>query len=466
MIYPDFAFHTITQIILFVLNCTLTTLSYYWGTNIIVKVYQKNISLRQKLLFSFISAIVLNIFVVYGIAYLNGVVNQTGQLYIGKFINLTKIMLPFSYFILYLLGIHILKLSSYKSLKIMQLSYIYYACCNLILRIAGKLIFPRIPDPRGWNYLRDILMLISGTAIIYILYRLVRYAVDRSKLYVNFPDNILVKSIRYELIKNFLISCLFYSFVTISYYYPGLDGVHLIYMFLICLIYLFLSVTIDCNYINKGKLSNKDEHIVALNHSIDEFQGIRHDFNNILQAYEGYISLSDLDGLLKYHKTVTQTTILAETNLDLSKRLAENPPFFSLLMNKLENSRKQGIIILFALECNMEDVYIDNLDFIRVIGILLDNAIEAAQKSLMKRVSLTSQTKPDGSKLFIISNDTLDEVNTENLFTSGFTTKSGHMGQGLSQARSTLHKYGNSTFNVTYYKHNYTAYLELKPHGL
>lgn len=463
MIYPDFAFYTTTQVVLFFVNCLATTLSYYWGVNIIIQVYQRNVTFKQKLLFSIISAILLNILVIYGIAWLNGIANQTGQLYIGIFQNLTKIMSPVAYIILYMLGIRILKLSRFKSLKIMQISYIYYVCCNLLLRIAGKLIFPRVSDVRGWNYLRDILAILSGTFITYIFYRIILHAIDKYKLLVDFPDNIVVKSVSNEFIKNFGICCVFYACVTVSYYYPYLDGVHLIYIFLICVSFLVIEIAIDYNKIHKANLINKEEHLVALNHYVEEFRGVKHDINNILQTYTGYINLQDIKKLSKYHQKVVSTIVATGTNVDISQRMAETPPFFSLVMRKLEKAKECGVIFQVLLPFSMKDVYIDILDFNRIIAILLDNAIEASTQTISKHVSLTSQTKPDGSKLFIISNDTIADVEVEELFETGFTTKEGHMGQGLPQIRNILHKYGNSTFNLSCYKGSFTAYLELKP---
>lgn len=111
----------------------------------------------------------------------------------------------------------------------------------------------------------------------------------------------------------------------------------------------------------------------------------------------------------------------------------------------------------------MSDVYIDSLDFNRVMSIFLDNAIEAASVTDQKSVSLVVQRKRDKSKLFILSNDTIEPDNTKDIFSSGYTTKRGHAGQGLVMVRSILNKYGNVTLNLTCYDNRFTVYFDLKP---
>lgn len=463
MIYPDFSFYTSTQIILFFINCLVTFLSYYWGANLMLQIYQKNVSFKQKFLFSFFSAMLLNILIVYGLAYIIGLLEHRGRLSLGEFRNAVNAMLPFAYFVLYLLGIRILKLSNFKCVKIMHLSYVYYVCCNLVLRIAGIYLFPRIPDARGCNYLREILMLVSGTAIIYIFYATVRYIISRYKLDADFFNNIIVHHVRHELLKNFFLCCVLYALLTASYYQLPIDGIHAILIFALCCSYLIIYVMKDYTRVYKGRLANKDEHITALNQSIEQFRGIKHDFNNILQTYSGYLAIQDYENLQVYHQRMVNTTVSVGTRLDISQRMPENPSFFSLIVSKLEKAKQCNVNMQIALLCDMGEIYMDALDFARVMAVLLDNAIEAAEQAPSKRINLSGQLKPDGSKLLILSNDTVGEVTAESLFTQGFTTKAGHMGQGLVQVRNTLHQYGNSTFNITCYKGCFTVYLELKP---
>ena len=462
IIYPDYAFATGMQIVLFIVNVTATTLSYYWGANILLLFFGKQVSLGQKLLFSTISAFLLHLLFTYGIAFVSGiVVHDTGKLYIGIFENITKTMNPLSYLILYYLGIRILKMSKYQSLYITQLLYVYYICCWLLVKIAGEFIFIKIADPRGWNYLRDMLAIICGTALTYLLYKLIVYLVNKHKVFLTFPDNIVIRSTRSEIAKNFCISCIVYAAVMTSLYLPA-EGYEFVYMLLILLSYLVISVSYAYNRIYKEQIANKDAHIAAQSQSIEEFRGIKHDFNNILQTYSGYLELEEYSGLKQYHKTMLATMAASATSLELSQRMPENPALFSLLDAKHKLALEKHVDFQISLPALMNDVGMDIFDFCRIMAILLDNAIEEAMLTDTQSVQLTCQSKRDRSLLFILSNDTVSSADIEKMFLPGYTTKPDHMGQGLFQVRETLNRYGNCTFNITNYANRFTAYLEVK----
>lgn len=462
--YPDFAFAIETQVILFFINAIVTALSYYWCVSLLLHIIQKKVEFKQKLKFSFMAAILLNILVVYGVSWINGIMTGVGKLHIGKFEILTKNVLPVAYFFLYILGIRILNLSPVKSIMFMRFSYIYYLTCTLCLRIVSlSFALSSRGDPRGWNYLSDILKLVGGTILIYIIYRIILFVLNHYKLDGIFPDNITVKNVSHELIKNFLICCLFYVLVTGIYYHPYFDVLHCVLLLLLLLSYLSIALLFELNQIQQQNLTNRDEHIAALNSSIEEFRGVKHDFNNVLQTYSGYLSLGAYDKLKLYHAKMVNTTLYAEHYLSLSSRLSENPAFFSLFIQKLDYAKKLGITFETGAICNLKENYLDELEFSRIMSVLLDNAIEAAEKTSQKLISFSVQRKLDNSKLFILSNDTNDDVDVEKILQPGFTTKQGHMGQGLAQVRNTLNKYGNATLNFSSYKNTFTAYLELKP---
>lgn len=462
IIYPDFAFCTITQLLLFFVNVLTKVIAYYWGANLLAQIIQKEVSVMRKLVFSAVPAVILDIMVVYGISWINGITHGT-KLYIGIFGIITKTMFPLFYFVLYILGVSVLRLPSFRSVKLMQLAYIFYACCTVALRVSAKTIFPRVNDPRGYNYLRDIYMLLAGTVLIYILYRIALSWLRKSRVNVSFPDNILVKSIPLELLKNFGYCCGLYGFITLLYYHTGLDGIHCILLLIICVCYLVGTIIQILFKINTQNLDNKEEHISALSQSVQEFRGVRHDFNNILQTYSGFLVIQDYERLSRYHKKMVGATVLRGKYLDLSQRIPENPPFFSLLIKKMEYAEHMGVVFEFGTICSLETIGMDDLHISRVFSVLFDNAIEGAEESDGKHIDFSTQKKGDGSVLFILSNDILNTVDFEHIALPGYTTKKGHMGQGLAQVRNIINQYGNVTLNFFSHQNNFTVYIEIKP---
>lgn len=471
MVYPDFAFYPVTKIILIIIHCIVVIVAYYWGADIILHIYQKNVTFTRKLLFSFLSAIILNILVVYGAAYVSNcptyairVFTDSSVLNAGSIIfKLFAIINPFSYFIMYWLGLHVLQLPRYKSVKIMQLFYNYCVFWVLITITICNNCFPVTNDLRGWNYLRDIFSLLCGIPIGYLIIRLAQYVVRRAKLYMDYADNTVISNLTQEKCKNFLLCVVFYVIVECFLNYPLNDGMHFVFLSIFGCCYVAVMIVTDYANMSKKKLLNKEEDIMALNQSIDEFRGIKHDFFNILQTYSGYLEIEDYHKLAAYHQKVTSATAHVSTRLELSERLAENPAFFSLLFQKIDITQKEEIMMNVALLCDMCEINMDEIEFCQIMSILLDNAIEAAMETVSKRIDISSLEKTDGSKLIIISNDILTDINIDKVFISGYTTKKGHEGQGLAVVRNIIDNCELSTISVASQKKCFTVYLEIKP---
>lgn len=124
---------------------------------------------------------------------------------------------------------------------------------------------------------------------------------------------------------------------------------HFVLLLILLLGYLFLGITREVNKIQRQMIINNNEHITALTNANEDFRSIKHDFNNILQTYSGFLCLNAYDDLQKYHSKVVGTTINTENYLDISARYPENPTFFSLLVSKLEYAKKQMSISIAEL---------------------------------------------------------------------------------------------------------------------
>lgn len=82
----------------------------------------------------------------------------------------------------------------------------------------------------------------------------------------------------------------------------------------------------------------------------------------------------------------------------------------------------------------------------RIIGILFDNAIEAAAESQKKQISIELYLL-DSNLIFVIMNTFSGNINTNKVFEKGFTTKGSGHGNGLNYAKSLIKK--NNYLNLT-----------------
>ncbi len=115
----------------------------------------------------------------------------------------------------------------------------------------------------------------------------------------------------------------------------------------------------------------------------------------------------------------------------------------------------------FLLDLN--DLKMKIYEFARILGIFLDNAIEASKECEEKIINITfrNDTRNDRQLIIIENTYTNKDINTEEIFTKGFTGKDGHTGLGLFEVRKIIKKNKNSNLFTTKTDKFFTQQLEL-----
>ena len=157
---------------------------------------------------------------------------------------------------------------------------------------------------------------------------------------------------------------------------------------------------------------------------------------------------SDMEGLKRYFE---------KEILPTGKNISKNSVHINQLMN-IRTTELKSILsakLLYAIELNINvsievtneiaDIPMDTLDLTRVIGIFLDNAIEAALETDSPFLSF-ALVHADTEYVFIISNSFLEKgVPYASLAQPNVSTKGANRGLGLYNAHEIIAKY-NSVF--------------------
>lgn len=181
----------------------------------------------------------------------------------------------------------------------------------------------------------------------------------------------------------------------------------------------------------------------------DDLRIYRHDSRNILATLQSYIDSDDNTRLRTYfyEKILPSQTPLSHNGFTLGKlHHMKVTPVKSILYSKIITALNKGLNLTLELEEPIEEIPMDILDLCQILGILLDNSIEAAcsspEKILMITIASTSK-----NIVFILTNSTLPiTVPISRLLEKKFTTKEGHDGLGL----YTVSQITNALDNVTY----------------
>lgn len=452
--FPAFAYYKSTKLILAAVTCSVEFLLMFMVAGIILTLFKVNATHKQRALFAFLAGTLLQTGYTYGVYFLHGAVSFTPT----QFVLITTPN-PIAALLYCWLAIKIFHLSPVRSIKIMSYVYLFWSLNKLFDNLLGALLF--IQTHGNWNYLLDIFQ--QGTALVVFFggYRLVNHLLKHKKISLAFADNRF-----FDKKKEFLLYFAKALFIyVVSAFFPICINdakASMLLAFLINVLFFVIIVEIDMEGYYRQVVENTNLHISSLFNGLEAFRGIKQDFYDILQTYSGYLKIGDIEPLKAYHNSLVAATTHAGTSMELSQKIHENPAFVSLLTSKLEYASRLNVNLHYTLQCDFSDFYIDNMDMCRMFACLLDNAIESGATSAEKRVYFSAESKPNHSKLFIITNSTDSPVDVDDIFRHGATSKEGHTGIGLTTVRNIIGKYGNCTFHMKYYNFEVSAYFEVQ----
>ena len=184
-----------------------------------------------------------------------------------------------------------------------------------------------------------------------------------------------------------------------------------------------------------------------------ELKQFRHDHRNLMLGFHTYIAEQNLGGLKEYYdKYITEFTTSSDAkNIFMeSLNMIQIPEVKSILSAKCVQAEQQGVDVDIVVEVRdsvtVKDAYI-LLDLCRVVGILLDNAVEACQEveGAVVRILVTNK---DNNAYFVFTNTcaTLPPIN--DIFNKGFSTKGDGRGLGLYKVSQILAQNNHITLNT------------------
>ena len=201
----------------------------------------------------------------------------------------------------------------------------------------------------------------------------------------------------------------------------------------------------------------------TLQTSQEDLQAFRHDFGNILQAIGGYIDKDDMAGLRVYYSELFHDFQTSNNFAYLSPMVVNVPAIYSLFVSKYRMAYSLGITMSFNFFLDFQTLHMKIYEFSRILGILLDNAIEAASECEEKTVRVEIRKDSiQNCQMLVIENTYLDEkVDFEHMFEKGVSSKKHNTGLGLWEVNKILKKYPNVNLNTSYNGHFFTQQLEM-----
>lgn len=163
-----------------------------------------------------------------------------------------------------------------------------------------------------------------------------------------------------------------------------------------------------------------------------ELRKFKHDFQNIMLSLDQVLKDNDskqikyyYDSLLEEEKDLNNVQSGSITQI----QAIDNEAIRGLLIQKFFSAKAKDINLNFELDQKHYSIE-PNISIVRILGVLLDNAIEHVQNSDDKNV--TCAFFKTGNTLEITVDNKVDEkININQIFDCGYSTKKDHTGFGL-----------------------------------
>ena len=342
---------------------------------------------------------------------------------------------------------------------------------SIIFSLLEKLILPtylNIFDLEPEQIMSVPIYRIYYTSLMYISAFIINIIIKYKNITIELFDNFDHKN-KVIITLNFLFglfNIIVQMFLTINY--VDILPIYFSIFNVICLIiYFTLSIYSLTKVMKSVTTTQKLESAEAYNKTLhilhDSVRGFKHDFDNIVTTIGGYIKTKDMDGLEKYYSQLQEDCIKVNNLYILNPDIINNPGIYNLITAKYNEAQNKGIKVNLTILLDLNDLHMKIYEFARILGILLDNAIEASSECDEKILNIVFRTEEKNSRNIILIENTYKDKNVDltQIFNKGVTGKENHTGLGLWEIRQILKKNNNVNLHTNKNEKYFSQQLEI-----
>ena len=285
--------------------------------------------------------------------------------------------------------------------------------------------------------------------------------------FTNLRKEILDKGFQKSLTKiNWIMGAYYLVMQSLSYfeYVQGIQSTTVRHFILVFYLLFFMGVIKKLDTYLKEKLQEKlnqeqtlryrdmerySRHIEEL---YKEVRSFRHDYTNLLTSLRLGIEEEDMEQIKEVYDSVLKDSSekLQDNKYDLGRLVnIRDKALKSLLAGKFLKARDKKIV--FNVEVP-EEIQVEGmrlLDFLTIVSILCDNAIEASAEASQPHVSIAF-FKNGAQETFIIENSIKEEgIDIFEIFSFGASSKGEERGIGLYTVMKIVESHPNTSLNTT-----------------
>lgn len=339
----------------------------------------------------------------------------------------------------------------YKNTKKVAYSIVYTLASVFLILITDYALcalYYMLTNSNYFGVLFIIVELISMFLVSYLLGNLIRKLKLRYIL-LNYKFWILMMiSIVLILIRIYIGAVEYYGYAVNN---KRIEYINTFLFFILFTLMILIIYIVFRGITKEAELKSKQINFEVLQNYTTKIEGMysdmrafKHDYANIISSMIGYIDEEDMAGLKKH---------FYENILPLNKKIGKNdseigrlsqikvPEVKGLLSLKLIRAQEMGIEVFIDIKEPIEQISMNIIDLTRVLGILLDNAIEASEECVLPKIEI-GFIKDNQSLIIVICNRYKGDIpSVDKLYKKGYSTKGANRGIGLTSLREIINKY-------------------------
>ena len=348
------------------------------------------------------------------------------------------------------------KLLLFYGLFPMILMNIFYRSVSyFVFPFLGRELVDAIYDP----ILLLVLIIVYFTVLVFLKW------LDYD--FTNLRKEILDKGFQKSLTKiNWIMGAYYLVIQSLSYfeYEQGIQSTTVRHLILVFYLLFFMGVIKKLDTYLKDKLHERldqeqtlryrdmerySRHIEEL---YKEVRSFRHDYTNLLTSLRLGIEEEDMEQIKEVYDSVLKDSSekLQDNKYDLGRLVnVRDRALKSLLAGKFIKARNQNIVFNVEVPEEIQVEGMSLLDFLTIVSILCDNAIEASAEASQPHVSIAF-LKNGAQETFIIENSIKEEsIDISEIFSFGASSKGEERGVGLYTVMKIVESHPNTSLNTT-----------------
>ena len=334
---------------------------------------------------------------------------------------------------------------------------------NLFYRGVSYFVLPFLGQVIVYKDSNPIFLLMKIFVCFIVLIFLKWLDYDFTNLRKEIPDKGFQKSLTKI---NWIMGAYYLVMQSLSFfeYEQGIQSTTVRHLILVFYLLFFMGIIKKLDTYLKNKLHERLDQEQALRYRdmerysrhieelYKEVRSFRHDYTNLLTSLRLGIEEEDIEQIKEVYDSVLKDSSekLQDNKYDLGRLVnIRDKSLKSLLAGKFLKARDKNIVFNVEVPEEIQVKGMSLLDFLTIVSILCDNAIEASVEASQPHVSIAF-LKNGAQETFIIENSIKEEgIDISEIFSFGASSKGEERGVGLYTVMKIVESHPNTSLNTT-----------------